>query len=149
MKIEGQIAVATTPKKLWDLLQDPEFLQEVMPGCKELKETEEDHFTGIIEARIGSISSQYSTKFSIYDKQLPNSYRLKVEGNGKGGFVVADTQISLQAEEDLTVLKYRSDVNIGGTIARVGQRLVDAAAKMLINKGVKNLQEKIENRLAH
>ena len=147
MKIEGSLSVAGTPEKLWDLLQDPEFLKEIMPGCKELKQTEEDHFTGIIEAKVGAISSRYTTKFSIYDKNRPNSYRLKVEGNGKGGFVNADTQVVLEANQDGTVMKYDGEVNIGGTIARIGQRLIDAASKMLIGKGVKNLKEKLEERL--
>ena len=147
MKIEGSLTVAGTPEKLWDLLQDPEFLKEIMPGCKELKQTEEDHFTGIIEAKVGAISSRYTTKFSIYDKNRPNSYRLKIEGNGKGGFVNADTQVVLEANQDGTVMKYDGEVNIGGTIARIGQRLIDAASKMLIGKGIKNLTEKLEERL--
>ena len=147
MKIEGSLTVAGTPEKLWDLLQDPEFLKEIMPGCKELKQTEEDHFTGIIEAKVGAISSRYTTKFSIYDKNRPDSYRLKVEGNGKGGFVNADTQVVLEANQHGTVMKYDGEVNIGGTIARIGQRLIDAASKMLIGKGVKNLKEKLEERL--
>jgi len=147
MKIEGSLSVAGTPEKLWDLLQDPEFLKEIMPGCKELKQTEEDHFSGIIEAKVGAISSRYTTKFSIYDKNRPNSYRLKVEGNGKGGFVNADTQVVFEANQDGTVIKYDGEVNIGGTIARIGQRLIDAASKMLISKGVNNLKEKIEERL--
>lgn len=147
MKIEGSITVAGPPEKLWELLQDPEFLKEIMPGCKELKQTEEDHFTGIIEAKIGAISSRYTTKFSIYDKNPPHSYRLKVEGNGKGGFVNADTHIVLAATQDGTEMKYDGEVNIGGTIARIGQRLIDAASKMLIGKGVKNLKEKLEERL--
>ena len=147
MKIEGSITVAGPPEKLWDLLQDPEFLKETMPGCKELKQTEEDHFTGIIEAKVGAISSRYTTKFSIYDKNPPHSYRLKVEGNGKGGFVNADTHIVLAATQDGTEMKYDGEVNIGGTIARIGQRLIDAASKMLIGKGVKNLKEKLEERL--
>ena len=147
MKIEGSLTVAGPPEKLWALLQDPEFLKEIMPGCKELKQTEEDHFTGIIEAKVGAIASRYTTKFSIYDKNPPNSYRLKVEGNGKGGFVNADTHIVLKANEDGTEMKYDGEVNIGGTIARIGQRLIDAASKMLIGKGVKNLKEKLEERL--
>ena len=147
MKIEGSITVAGPPEKLWDLLQDPEFLKEIMPGCKELKQTEEDHFTGIIEAKNGAISSRYTTKFSIYDKNPPHSYRLKVEENGKGGFVNADTHIVLAATQDGTEMKYDGEVNIGGTIARIGQRLIDAASKMLIGKGVKNLKEKLEERL--
>ena len=147
MKIEGSLSVSAAPEKLWDLLQDPEFLKEVMPGCKELKETGEDEFTGIIEAKVGSISSKYTTKFSIQDKNPPHSYHLHLEGKGKGGFVRADINVVLEPNIGETILKYDGDVAIGGTVARIGQRLVDVAAKMMINKGFQKLKEKVEERL--
>ncbi len=147
MKIEGILSVSATPEQLWGLLNDPEFLKEVMPGCKELKETGEDEFTGIIEAKVGAISSQYTAKFSIQDKNPPHSYRLHLEGKGKGGFVRGDTNVVLEGHDGETVLKYDGDVTMGGTIARIGQRLVDVAAKMLLNKGFQKLKEKVEERL--
>jgi carbon monoxide dehydrogenase subunit G len=118
-----------------------------MPGCKELKETGTDEFTGIIEAKIGAISSQYTTKFSIQDKNPPHSYHLRLEGKGKGGFVKADTNVVLEPDNGDTILKYEGDFAIGGTVARIGQRLVDVAAKMLLNKGFQKLKEKVEERL--
>lgn len=148
MKIEGGLTVATSPEKLWNFLHDPDFLAEVMPGCREFKQIDEDHFTGTVEAKVGAISSRYTTKFSIHDKKKPNSYRLRIEGNGKGGFIVADTRIRLLANPQGTGLQYDGEVTIGGTLSRVGQRLVDAAAKMLVNRGLKNLKKKIESRLA-
>lgn len=147
MKIEGSLPVSAPPKKLWDLLNDPEFLKEVMPGCKELKETGEDEFTGIIEAKVGAISSQYTTKFSIQDKNPPDNYQLHLEGKGKGGFVKADVNVVLEPDDAGTILKYDGDFAIGGTIARIGQRLVDVAAKMLLNKGFQKLKEKVEERV--
>ncbi|MCZ6820692.1 MAG: carbon monoxide dehydrogenase subunit G [Calditrichaeota bacterium] len=148
MKIEGSFEVSVTSKVLWDLLQDPEFLKEVMPGCKEIKQTGEDEFVGIIEAKVGAIASQYTTKFSIHDKNPPHSYRMHLEGEGKGGFVRADVNVSLEPSEAGTLLKYAGNVAIGGTIARIGQRLLDAAAKMLLNQGFKALKKKVEERAA-
>lgn len=144
MKIEGTLEVAVVPDELWDMLHDPEFLKEVMPGCKELKMTAADTFEGQIGAKVGAIASQYDTKFTIRDKVRPASYRLEVEGNGKGGFVNGSTQINLALQGSGTLITYSGDVNIGGTIARIGQRLVEAAAKMLLNQGFKSLKKKIE-----
>ncbi len=147
MKVEGSLTVSASPDKLWTLLQDPEFLKEVMPGCKEIRQTGEDEFVGIIEAKVGAIASRYTTTFAIHDKQPPHSYRLHMEGNGKGGFVRADTNVTLEPDGEGTILKYEGEVNIGGTIARIGQRLVDAAAKMLLNKGFNNLKARLEDHL--
>lgn len=144
MKIEGSLEVSVPPEVLWNLLEDPEFLKEVMPGCKELNQTGPDEFVGIIGAKVGAIASQYTTRFSIHDKNPPHSYRMHLDGEGKGGFVRADTNVSLEAHETGTLLRYDGDVTIGGTIARIGQRLIDAAAKMLLNQGFKALKKKVE-----
>jgi hypothetical protein len=147
VKLAGNLALPVDAQTLWDMLQDPALLAELMPGCKQMKRTSEDQFTGIIETKVGPIASQYTTKFSILDKKPPHSYRLQIEGSGKGGFVRADALVSLQSNTDGTILNYSGDATIGGTISRVGQRLVDAAAKMLINRGFKTLREKVEERL--
>ncbi|MFQ5772675.1 MAG: CoxG family protein [bacterium] len=147
MKIEGELILSASADKIWEMLQDPAFLAEILPGCKELKPSGKDQFKGILEAKVGPISSQYTTQFSIHDKNPPHSYLLKIAGNGKGGFVRADTFVSLHPQKTTTIFKYHGEATIGGTIARVGQRLVDAAAKMLINKGFKSLQEKVEERM--
>lgn len=144
MKIDGSMVVSAPPEKLWDLLQNPEFLQEVMPGCNELKQTGENEFVGVVGAKVGAISSQYTTKFSLLDLDPPKSYRLHLEGDGRGGFVRADTKVSLTPVPEGTRLDYEGDVSIGGTIARIGQRLLDSAARMLINQGFKALKKKVE-----
>jgi len=147
VKLTGNFALPVDAQTLWDMLQDPTLLAELMPGCKQMKQTSADQFTGIIEAKVGPISSQYATKFSILDKKPPHSYRLQIEGSGKGGFVRADALVTLQPTNKETILNYNGEATIGGTISRVGQRLVDAAAKMLINRGFKTLREKVEERL--
>ncbi len=146
MKIDGSMIVSAPREKLWQLLQEPEFLQEVMPGCKKLEQTGEDEYIGVVSARIGPIASQYTTKFSILNKRAPESYRLHLEGEGKGGFVRADIQIALSEAEDGTQLGYSGEVMIGGTVARIGQRVIDSASKMLINQGFKALRKKVEER---
>jgi carbon monoxide dehydrogenase subunit G len=149
MKITGSITVATAPDRLWELLQKPEFLQDTIPGCKELKRTAEDEYVGVVGAKIGAISSLYSTKFSLQDKNPPDSFRLLLEGQGKGGFFRANTKLSLKPHQAGTMLQYDGEVAVGGTIVRIGQRLVDATAKMLISQGVKSLKKKIEERGEH
>ncbi len=147
MKIAGNLEVSIPPDQLWDLLNDPEFLKEVMPGCKEMKQISESEFEGSIGAKVGAIASQYSTRFSILEKVQPKSYTLKIDGNGKGGFVRGKTFVELVPNEIGTLLKYDGEIAIGGTIARIGQRLVEAAAKMLLNQGIKALKNKIEERV--
>ena len=146
MKLDGTVALPADPEKVWALLMDPAFLAEIMPGCKEMKQSDEDQFTGILEAKVGPIASQYTTKFSILEKQPPKSYRLQLDGSGKGGFVRADMLVTLQAGGAATIMSYHGDAAIGGTIAKIGQRLVESAAKMIIEKGFRSLREKVAER---
>ncbi len=148
MKIEGSETLPGTPEQVWDLMLDPDILASAMPGCKELRRVGEDEYEGIIEAKIGPVSSQYTTKFKITDKHPPHSYHLQMEGKGKGGFVSGGAQIRLeQADANETIMRYEGDAKVGGTIARVGQRLVESAAKMLIKKGFGDLKDKVEARV--
>lgn len=148
MKLDGTVALPADPEKVWTLLMDPVFLAEIMPGCKEMKQTGEDQFTGILEAKVGPIASQYTTKFSIREKQPPKSYRLQLDGSGKGGFVRADMLVTLHPGGAETIMSYNGDASIGGTIAKIGQRLVESAAKMIIEKGFKTLREKVAERVS-
>ncbi len=145
MKINGGIEVATQPEKLWNLLQEPEFLKEIIPGCKEFNQVSEEKFEGKISMKVGAIASNYTAAFTIKDKLPPNSYNLELDGQGKGGFMRGKIHIELHAVEAGTMLKYDGEVNIGGTIARIGQRLLDAASKMLMKQGFKALKKKVES----
>jgi hypothetical protein len=147
VKLEGSVTLPAESEKVWTLLLDPTFLAEILPGCRELQQSGEDQFTGILEAKVGPIGSAYTTKFSILEKKPPESYRLQLEGSGKGGFVRADTFITLQANGAQTVMNYSGEASIGGTIAKIGQRLVESAAKMIIDKGFKTLREKVAERV--
>ncbi len=144
MRLEGSLDLPAPPDRLWDMLQDPEFLKEVMPGCKELKRTGDGEFEGLIGAKVGSVFSQYTTRFLLFDQNPPHSYGLKIEGEGKSGFVRAEVHISLEPDGTGTKLTYRGEANVGGTIARIGQRLLDATTRMLMNKGFKALRKKVE-----
>jgi len=147
VKIEGTVTLPAEPVKVWSLILDPTFLAEIMPGCKEMKQTSEDQFTGILEAKVGPIASQYTTKFNILDKQPPTSYRLQLDGSGKGGFVRADMLVTLKPDGAETIMSYNGEASIGGTIAKIGQRLVESAAKMIIDKGFKTLRDKVAERV--
>ncbi|MDQ7064996.1 MAG: carbon monoxide dehydrogenase subunit G, partial [candidate division KSB1 bacterium] len=147
MKIQGEVVLPAAPEKLWDLLLDPQIIAEILPGCKDLKSIGPDQYEAIIEAKVGPISSRYQTRFALQDQKPYESYRLHIEGEGKGGFVRGDAAIRLVPENHQTRLIYEGEGNVGGMMARIGQRLVEAAAKMLIQRGFDALRKKIEERL--
>ncbi len=147
MDLKGEQQLSGTPDKVYDLLQDPEILAAIMPGCDELILVAENEYEGTIKARLGPISSTYKAKFKITDKDAPNSYNLHINGQGPGGFVTGTTRIQLTGNDDGTKLSYTGTANIGGKIASIGQRLVEAGAKIIISQGFKALKKEVESKV--
>jgi carbon monoxide dehydrogenase subunit G len=130
------------------MLLDPDILVAAIPGCEEFERLGNDEYKGVIAAKIGPVSSTYTTTFRVTDKNPPNSYRLLMDGQGPGGFVKADVLMTLTPKgTDETNLHYDADANVGGKIASIGQRMVKAGAGVIIRMGFKELSKRIEQEL--
>lgn len=149
MKLEGTVELPGSREQVWDLMMNPEVIAAILPGCRDMTSVGEDRYEAVIEAKIGAIVSRYSTKFQIAEKSPPEFYKLLIEGEGKGGFMRGEAQITLSpAGSGGTTLAYIGEGMVGGKIARIGQRLVETAGKMLIQRGFKALKAEVEKRLA-
>ena len=134
MKIAGSQTVPADRERAYTLLQDPEVLAKCMPGVHHLAKTGDDEYVMKMKMAIASISGLFDGKMRIADQTFPDHFRLIVEGSGKVGFVKGDGLLTLTPDGASTQVAYDGDVQIGGTIAGVGQRLLDATARMLIRK---------------
>ena len=149
MNIEGESTLPGTPEQLWDLLMDPDILVSAIPGCKKLERTSEDHFQGVIGAKVGPIQSHYTTEFELTDKHYPSDYRILVNGQGPGGYVKGDVLIELiPAGANETKMRHTAEAQVGGKIARIGQRMIQTAANFMIGKSLDALQDRLEQELA-
>ncbi len=149
MKLEGERMLPGRPERVWDLLLDPDVLVSAIPGCEKLERVEEDQYTGVITAKVGSIQSRYNATFKITDKTPPHSYRLDVQGQGSAGFVKGDVLMELEAVSGQTQMRYSGEANVGGRIAQVGQRMIHATATTMTEKGFDNLHDRIEQEVGH
>ena len=135
MKIAGSYTVPVGREKAYALLQDPVMLAKCMPGTERLDKIGDDHYEMKMKMVIAAISGSFDGKVRIADPNPPESFRLLVEGNGKIGFVKGEGLLKLDPlGESSTVVNFEGDVNIGGNIASVGQRLLDTTSKMLIKR---------------
>ena len=134
MKISGSHTVAAEPDRAYAMLQDPEVLAQAMPGCESLEKTGEDEYRIKLKMVIAAISGSFEGKVRISEKTPPVSFRLEVDGTGKIGFVKGGGLLTLAARGEGTMVTYDGEVQIGGTIAAVGQRLIDTTSKMMIKK---------------
>ena len=141
MKIAGSYTLPFPPERAYQLMQDPAVLSEAIPGSEALEKIGENEYRMKMKMALASLSSAFEGKVRIADQTPPSSFRLIVEGSGKIGFMKGDGLLKLSAHDAGTEVAYEGDVQVGGTMAAVGQRLIDGAAKMLIKRFFDKLAE--------
>ncbi|MCC6394099.1 MAG: carbon monoxide dehydrogenase subunit G [Bryobacterales bacterium] len=144
MKIHGSHRLPVGRERAYALLQNPEILAACMPGCEALVKVDEDLYEMKMKMALAAISGQFAGKVRIGDRNPVESFRLIVEGTGKIGFMKGEGLLRLREEGAETEVAYEGDVHVGGTIASVGQRLLDTTSKMLIKRFFDKLNERAQ-----
>jgi carbon monoxide dehydrogenase subunit G len=136
VKIGGSYTVPLEPVRAYTMLQDPGVLAKCMPGCDHLARIGEDEYEMKIKMVISSMQGLFAGTVRLADQSPPDCFRLIVEGKGKVGFVKGEGLLTLGGNPNGsgTDVRYDGEVNIGGMIAGVGQRVLDATAKLVIKK---------------
>src|SRR5215470_4393312 len=147
MKLEGDYLFEASVPEVWSALFDPVILAAVMPGCEKL-ELVDGHYVGDIKVKIGPIQGNFTGKVDLQDKIEPESYTMIVDGRGAPGFVKATAHVQLAAEGDATRVHYDCDAQVGGKIASVGQRLLEASARAIVAQSLEGLHTNIKLRAA-
>lgn len=144
MTLKGTYTLPARRQKVWDALLDPDVLARTLPGCKSLEAIGPDEYRMNMALSISSLKGVFEGKVRIEDQQPPESYRLTVQGRGKIGFVNGGGTFRLrEAEGSVTEIEYQGDVKAGGTIASVGQRLMNMTSKMMIKRFFTALEKEL------
>jgi carbon monoxide dehydrogenase subunit G len=148
MKVTGSYTLPVPRQRAFALLLDPSVLARCMPGCESLDKTGENEYAMRMKMLLGSMSGLFEGKVAIADINPPSSYKLTVEGKGKIGFMKGEGVLTLTPAPspagDWTAVQYEGDVQVGGTIAAVGQRLIDTTSKMMIKRFFEKLSKEAE-----
>ena len=135
MKIEGTHEVQAPRERVYALLIDPEVLQRCIPGCERLEKTAENAYAATIRAGIGAIKGIFTGTVRLEDMRPPEHYRIIVEGKGGPGFAKGAGVLDLEEQTPVaTLIKYTGDLQLGGTLASVGQRMIQGTAKMMASQ---------------
>ena len=135
MDMTGERRIPAPRQKVWDALNDPEVLKMAIPGCKTLEKTSDSDLKATAAVRIGPISAQFTGKVQLLDLDPPNSYRIAGEGQGGvAGFANGGAKVNLSDDGAFTLLKYEVKAQVGGKIAQLGARLIDATAKQMADQ---------------
>ncbi|MCW5516989.1 CoxG family protein [Muriicola sp. Z0-33] len=132
MKVSGSHTLNTTPVSFWNMVMDPEILEKITPGVKELKEKGEDTYHAISEVKVGPVKGEFKGELSIKDKVENHSCVLVVDQKSKMGNVVAEIQMNLEPlPEGNTQINYTGTAKMSGVLARMGQRIMSGVVSTL------------------
>jgi carbon monoxide dehydrogenase subunit G len=131
MKIEGTQKLHARRDRVYSALTDPKILQRCIPGCESLEQTADHTYAAILKAGVGAIKGTFKGEVRLEEMRPPEHYRIVVEGKGAVGFAKGSADFDLTDDNGGTLIAYSGQLQIGGTIAGVGQRMIEAAAKMM------------------
>lgn len=132
MDMTGERRIPAPREKVWNALNDPEVLKACIPGCQTLEKTDDHHLRATAAVKIGPISARFSGNVTLSDLDPPNGYRISGEGQGGvAGFAKGGADVRLAEAETDTLLTYTVNAQVGGKIAQLGARLIDASAKQM------------------
>lgn len=132
MEMTGQQLIAAPIDRTWVALNDPGMLRQCIPGCESIDRVSENSYALGMAVRVGPMNARFKGKLDLENVQPPRSYTIRFEGQGgAAGFGKGSADVTLTPQEAGTQLDYAVKAQVGGKIAQIGSRLVDAAARKM------------------
>ncbi|HEV3011371.1 MAG TPA: carbon monoxide dehydrogenase subunit G [Burkholderiales bacterium] len=140
----GEKLIPASQQDTWAALNDPDVLKACVPGCESITRVNDNEYQVQMTARVGPVSAKFRGRLSLFDIKPPVSYSLAFEGQGgPAGFAKGAAQVKLSPEGNQTRLAYDVKANVGGKLAQIGSRLVDAAAKKVADEFFQNFTKRM------
>lgn len=134
MKIEGSNDIPAPRDRVWSAFLDPGAIATAIPGCEKLEEIGPDEYKAVMKVGVGPVKGTFEGKVRLFDQEPPHRYRMAVEGSGAPGFVRGEAVMELTEAEGGTRVAYNADVQVGGLIASVGQRMLGGVSRMMLDQ---------------
>ena len=136
MQLSATYHFPKPPAAVWDALMNPDILAGCIPGCRQLEPDGPGRYRAAVAMRVGPVSGQYTVIVTLSDLDPPHSYRMAFEGSGNIGFAsgVASVRIAPASDGGGSTVTVDADSQVGGAVARVGQRMMGSVARGMLDR---------------
>ncbi len=142
MELTATYNFEADPEKVYDLLTDTALVADCLPGCEKLEKIGENRYKAALSMGLAAVTGRYEGTVELKDLNRPSSYALVIDGKGRQGFVKGQATVELTPENGGTRVDVKAEANIAGAIARVGQRLISGAAKVMTDRFFNCMRER-------
>ncbi len=144
MKMTGEYAIPAPRQEVWQALNDTEVLKHCIPGCDEIVKRSDTEFDAKVTAKVGPVKARFGGRVSLSNLDPPNAYTISGEGiSGAAGFAKGSADVKLEDHEGGTMLRYTVAATVGGKMAQVGGRLIDATANRMADQFFSRFAERL------
>ena len=143
MKLSASYPINAARDKVFGAITDPGVLQRCIEGCEKITRIADDSYEALLKIGVAGLKGTYTGKVEIKDQKPPESYLLVMEGKGAPGFVKGMAKVQLIEQGSQTELHCEADVQVGGMIAAIGSRLIQAAAKRMMDEFFRKFAEEL------
>jgi uncharacterized protein len=144
MELSGTYEIHAPIERAWDLLMDIDAIGRCLPGSRGLKPIGPDRYEVELGVTVAAIAGSFKGTVALEDKAPPNSYTLAVDGSGRQGFIKGLARVTLAPDGDITRVQIAATAEVGGMIARVGQRLLEGVARTMMDRFYACLAKQLE-----
>ena len=144
MEMTGEYLIPAPRDAVWRALNDAEVLRLCIPGCDELVKRSDTEFEAKVTAKVGPVRAKFTGQVTLSDLDPPNGYKISGEGKGgAAGFAKGGAEITLESQDGGTLLRYTVSATVGGKLAQIGGRLIDATARKMADQFFSRFAEQL------
>jgi uncharacterized protein len=144
MDMTGEYRIPAPREQVWAALNDPAILKASLPGCETLERVSDHEFAATVVAKVGPVRAKFNGQVTLSDLNPPESYKISGEGKGgAAGFAKGGADVRLVEESAETLLSYTARADVGGKLAQLGSRLIDATAKKMADEFFENFRNQL------
>jgi len=146
LKITGKQSIQAPRQEVFSRLIDPESIASCLPGVEKLEKVGDNEYSMSMNVGIGMVKGTYTGKVRLSNMNAPTDYQMYVDGSGRPGFIKGTGSVRLtEGENNSTDIEYDGDVEVGGPIGSVAQRMLGGVANRMVGQFFGCIEAKIKD----